>query len=276
MSPKKNSVWKRWVTVLFTSWQSERYLELCELVPALPLSVLPAWESVNELRNECMKRCVGDHAHELAGISRKAGKNHYTGQDLTNWITRYYRGGCTLSNDKKTGVMHCDIAIVNKCLRERNIACDGFNGEGRRLCMQGILQLEHEYTKMTMYMRDQRFSSTHPSALGIPMDRIILCLLHLHLPMRTHEKVLSLLLAAACEGRTIKKSKPILDAIVVILRRIGKMSDTWTYKMDEKNTSMVQKIKLPWDQSKTIFKEGNMKDLSHIVRLIKRGCAWGR
>ena len=249
----------------FLEWQSERYLELCQLVPALPLTVLPAWENVDELRNECMKRCVGDHAHELPGISRKSGKNYYTGQDLTDWITRYCRGGCTLSNDKKTGVMHCSIAIVNKCLRERNIACDGLNVEGRRLRMQGILQLEHEYTKMTLYMRDHRFSPTHPSALGIPMDRIILCLLHL--PMRTHEKVLNLLFAAACEGRTIKKSTPILDAIVVILRRIGKLPDVWTYKMDEKNTSIVQKIKLAWDQSKLIFKEGNMKDLTHIVRL---------
>ena len=161
--------------------------------------------------------------------------------------------------------MHCDISIVNKCLQERHISYRSLNVEGRRFRMLGILQLEQEYTKITMYMRDHRFSPTHPSAIGIPMDRIILCLLHL--PMRTHEKVLNLLFSAACEGRTIKKSKPILDAIVVILRRIGKLSETWTYKMDEKNTSIVQKIKLAWYQSKLIFKEANMKDLAHIVRL---------
>ena len=118
---------------------------------------------------------------------------------------------------------------------------------------------------MTMYMRDNRFSPTHPSANVIPMDRIILCLLHL--PMRTHEKVLTLLFQSACENRTHKKSKPILDAMVVILRRLGNMSDNWTYKMDEKNTTIVQKIKLHWDQSKGIFKTQNLKALKYIVKL---------
>ena len=161
--------------------------------------------------------------------------------------------------------MHCDIAIVTKCLTERKVACRGMNDLTKRQRMQSILQLEHEFTKMTMYMRDNRFSPTHPSSLGIPMDRIILCLLHL--PMRTHEKVLTLLFHSACEHRTHKKSKPILDAMVVILRRLGNMSENWTYKMDEKNTTIVQKIKLHWDQSKTIFKPENLKDLQHIVKL---------
>jgi hypothetical protein len=131
--------------------------------------------------------------------------------------------------------------------------------------MLGILQLEQELTKMTMYIRDERFSPTHPSARGIPLDRIILCLLHL--PMRTHEKVLTLLFHSACENRTVAKSKPILDAMVGILRRLGNMSDKWTYKMDEKNTTIVQKIKLHWDQSKTIFKEANLKDLKYVIKL---------
>ena len=146
----------------FLEWQSERYLQLCQLVPALPLTVLPAWENVDELRKECMKRCVGAHAHELPGISRKSGKNYYTGQDLTDWITRYCRGGCTLSNDQKTGVMHCSIAIVNKCLRERNIACDGLNVEGRRLRMQGILQLEHESCAIIVSVQHILVRSVYP------------------------------------------------------------------------------------------------------------------
>jgi hypothetical protein len=81
------------------------------------------------------------------------------------------------------------------------------NDFSKRHRMQSILQLEQEFTKMTMYMRDKRFSATHPSSLGIPMDRIILCLLHL--PMRTHEKVLTSLFHSACEHRTHEKSKPI-------------------------------------------------------------------
>ena len=249
----------------FLAWQTERYSELCQLVPNMPLSVLPAWESVDELRRECMKRCVGEHASELKAISRTSGKNHYTGQALTNWILQYCRSGCTLSNDGNTGVMQCNIGIVTKCLTERKVSCRGMNDVRKRQRMQSILQLEQEFTKMTMYMRDKRFSPTHPSSLGIPMDRIILCLLHL--PMRTHEKVLTLLFHSACEHRTHKKSKPILDAMVVILRRLGNISENWTYKMDEKNTTIVQKIKLHWDQSKTIFKRENLKDLEHIVKL---------
>jgi hypothetical protein len=161
--------------------------------------------------------------------------------------------------------MHCEIGIVNKCLAERKVSCQGMDDASKRLRMQGILQLEHEYTKMTMYLRDERFSPTHSSSKAIPMDRIILCLLHL--PMRTHEKVLTLLFYSACENRTYKKSKPILDAMVVILRRLGKMSQNWTYKMDEKNTTIVQKIKLHWDQLKGIFKTENLKDLKYIVKL---------
>jgi hypothetical protein len=68
----------------FLAWQTERYKELCELIPDLPLSVLPAWESVQELRHECMKRCVGDYASQLKAIYRTSGHNHYTGADLTN------------------------------------------------------------------------------------------------------------------------------------------------------------------------------------------------
>jgi hypothetical protein len=55
--------------------------------------------------------------------------------------------------------------------------------------------------------------------------------------------------------------------MVVILRRLGNMSDNWTYKMDEKNTTIVQKIKLHWDQSKGIFKTQNLKALKYIVKL---------
>ena len=137
--------------------------------------------------------------------------------------------------------MHCAIAIVKQCLRERNIAVS--NSEPHislRLQMQKILQVEAEFAKMTMYMRDERF--TEGLANSIPLDRLILCTLHC--PMRTHEKVLTLLLEQCCMNRLPKQSKPILDAIAVILRRLGKLGNEWTYKMDEDNASRVQKIKM--------------------------------
>jgi hypothetical protein len=37
----------------FLQWQSERYAELSQLVPEFPLTSLPAWEDVKQLRKEC-------------------------------------------------------------------------------------------------------------------------------------------------------------------------------------------------------------------------------
>ena len=250
----------------FLTWQGERYAELCELVPGIPLTALPAWTTVEELRHECIIRCVGKHASELDAISRKSGKGSFSGQDLTSWIFDYCRGGCTLSNDLDTGVMHCDFAIVRKCLLERKKAVRGNCDEhARRLEMQKILQLEEEYSKMTLCMRDQRFRSDHSSAQGVPVDRLIICILHC--PMRTHEKVLSLLMQQACFNKTPKNSRPILDKIVVILRRVGKLPDTWTYKMDDTNKSHIAKIKMHFDQSKYIFTEEHLNELKDIIRL---------
>jgi hypothetical protein len=78
----------------FLAWQTNRYSELCDLVPEQPLSVLPAWESVDQLRRECIKRCVGEHVGELENISRLTGPKHFTGQDLSNCTSRRSRRSC--------------------------------------------------------------------------------------------------------------------------------------------------------------------------------------
>jgi hypothetical protein len=133
--------------------------------------------------------------------------------------------------------------------------------------MQKILQLEAEFAKMTMYMRDKRFIEGQGDS--IPLDRLILCTLHC--PMRTHEKVLTLLMQQCCMNRLPKKSKPLLDALAVILRRIGNLGDEWTYQMDEDNASRVQKTKMHWDQSKHIFKTEHLSQLNNIIRLAVPG-----
>ena len=251
----------------FLTWQKERYAQLCDLVPAVPLTCLPAWENVDQLREECILRCVDDYACDLQAISRKKGTGTLRSEELTNWIMKYCRGGCTLSNDLETGVMNCDIRIVKRCLADRRVVGnnDLLDEHSLRLKMQGILQLEMEYTKMKMYMRDNRFSPEHPSVVsGIPLDRLLICILHC--PMRTHEKILTMLMQSACHNRVLKKSLPILDAIAVIIRRIGNLGDEWTYKLDDKSGG-VQKIKMHWDQSKHIFKTEHMADLKKIIRL---------
>jgi hypothetical protein len=253
-------------TVEFLKWQRERYSELCALVPNIPLTKLPAWTTVDELRHECMERCVGERAWELPVISRRTGKGAYTAEKLTNWIMQYCRGGCTLSNDKDTGVIFCDLGIVRKCLLERGIhIAYGVTDASLRLQMQEILQLEDEYARMTLAIRDSRFDPGHPSAQAVPVERLIVCMLHC--PMRTHEKVLTMLMQSACQHRTLQKSKPILDSIAAIIRQIGNLPDTWTYKMDDGNKGTVAKVKMHFDQSKHIFAKANMGELKKIIRL---------
>ena len=254
-------------TPSFLRWQKERHAELCELVPAAPLTCLPVWENVNQLREECILRCVDEYACDLGAISKRSGAGTLRAEELTNWILKYCRGGCTLSNDLETGVMHCDIAIVKSGLAVRRVpVSDGKkDAQSLRLQMQGILQLELEYAKSKMYIRDDRFSPDHPSGAGIPLNRLIICILHC--PMRTHEKILTLLLQNACHSRVAKKSRPLLDVIAGTIRRLGHLGDEWSVKMEEDNSSKVQKIKMHWDHSKHIFKTEHMSDLKKIIRL---------
>jgi hypothetical protein len=117
---------------------------------------------------------------------------------------------------------------------------------------------------MTLHMKDERFNASNGGAQSIGVKRLVLCLLHL--PMRTHEKVLTLLLQHACQNRLPKKSTPILDEMVAIIRRLAKLKVTWTYKWNKASTS-VEKVKLHWDQSKLIFTLANMEHLTTLVRL---------
>jgi hypothetical protein len=82
----------------FLVWQSNRYLELCQLVPEFPLSSLPVWEDVAQLREECLKRCVGPLAGCRSKIAKKSGKGKMTAMELSDWIMRATRDDATLSN----------------------------------------------------------------------------------------------------------------------------------------------------------------------------------
>jgi hypothetical protein len=249
----------------FLAWQRERYSELCKLVPEFPLSSLPVWEDVAQLREECLKRCVGPLAGWRSKISKKSGKGTMTAMELSDWIMRATRDDATLSNSQTTGVMFCPIHVVQASLTTRKVQYSTkTDGRTLRLQLRGILQLEQEHSRMTMHMKDERFSATHASLSTISVKRIILCLLHL--PMRTHEKVITLLLQHACQHRLPKNSTPILEEMVAIIRSLAKLKGTWTYKWNKSSTS-VEKVKLHWDQSKHIFKEKNMGALKRLVEL---------
>ena len=256
-------------TVEFLEWQGQRYVELSRLVPEFPLTSLPAWEDVAQLRRECLKRCVGRWSGWRPKIE-KCGKGQMTGADLSDWIMRYTRDDATLSHSIDTGVMYCPIKIVIASLAARKIIANS-RGVGKgihlRLQLRSIIQLEQEYTRMTMHMRDQRFTPSHVSAKAVPIERLLICVLHC--PMRTHEKVITLLLQQACQNRLPNKSVPILNEIVVILRSLGKLKDAWTYEWIS-GAKCVSKVKLHWDQSKRIFSEDNMVSLIAIIRLAIR------
>ena len=250
----------------FLAWQKERYCELSKLVPEFPLSSLPPWANVAQLRDECLKRCVGPLAGFRARIGKTSGKDKMTARELSDWIFRATRDDATLSNSKETGVMYCPMRVVEASLKSRKVNIrPGTDPLMVRLKLRDILKLEQEYSRMTMHMQDERFGANHASANAITMERLVLCLLHL--PMRTHEKVLTLLLQHACQNRTPTKSTPILDEMVLIIRRLAKLKgSTWTYVWNKASTC-VEKVKLHWDQSKHIFQDTNMGDLSTLVRL---------
>jgi hypothetical protein len=117
-----------------------------------------------------------------------------TGQALSDWILKYMRDDATLSESKATGVIYCPMQIVLPSLVSRKIKvhqrATGTIGLCLRLQLSAVLQLEQEYTRMTLHMCDTRFSSSHVSANAIPLERLISCVLHC--PMRTHEKVLTM------------------------------------------------------------------------------------
>jgi hypothetical protein len=250
-------------TTEFLTWQRERYTELCRLVPVFPLSSLPAWEDVQQLREECLKRCVGPWAGYRAQIARKSGKNTMTGRELSDWIFRATRDDATLSNSLLTGVMYCPISVVIASLQSRKVTiARGKSDLFLRVHLRDILQLEQELTRMTLHMKDTRFSESHHKSISV--ERLVLCMLHL--PMRTHEKLLTLLLQHACHNKTPKKSTPILDEMVSIIRRLAKLRATWTYKWNKASTC-VEKVKMHWDQSKHIFRSQNLEDLKKLVKL---------
>ncbi len=67
----------------FLRWQKGRHAQLCELVTAEPLTCLPVWENVNQLREECILRCVGEYACDLGAIPKRSGTGTLRAEELT-------------------------------------------------------------------------------------------------------------------------------------------------------------------------------------------------
>jgi len=64
-----------------------------------------------------------------------------------------------------------------------------------------------------------------------------------------------------------KVVSPRLGELTDILRQLGSLGETWTHQWEEGNSKALKKIKLPFDQSKRIFKLENLVPLQGCVDL---------
>ena len=126
------------------------------------------------------------------------------------------------------------------------------DGENRHT-LEMQLREEEEYLKLQMYLRDERFAhslKTDPQFHNKFYKTIIDVL---HMPMRTNEKVLTLLYEEVTQGAHKAQVTSVLNNLTPIVRRLGELGEHWTHQFEEKNSKAIKKFKLPYDQSRKIF-----------------------
>jgi len=137
----------------------------------------------------------------------------------------------------------------------------------QREALELCLREEEEYIKVQMYVKDNRFKDllTEPGHRS-ELHKTIIDMLHC--PMRTNEKVLNLLYAEILQGAHKGETKEALESLTVALRRVGDLPPSFGHKFEKKNTKVLQKMKLPYDQSRKIFgvhQLHNLRELVHIA-----------
>ena len=149
-------------------------------------------------------------------------------------------------------------------LRLRNIPHAHMEASEKRHTLELLLREEEEYLKLQMYIRDDRFLELDkdPTMRG-QLHKIILDMLHC--PMRTNEKVLTLLYEAVLQGAHKAQATIVLNDLTPIIRRLGSLGDLWTHKFEDDSTKVLQKFKLPYDQSRKIFAVSQLNGLREAV-----------
>jgi hypothetical protein len=141
----------------------------------------------------------------------------------------------------------------------------------RRLLVER-LQLEEEYERLTMYLRDNRFDPNVMKTKWEP-GRVILDMLHC--PMRMNEKVLFLLYNAAMNRLPDKALwQPVLDSMTLLIRRMGSLPHTWTHNIEAKKNKSGVELKhkllvfhMDYDVSKCIFNYDKTAALYEVIDL---------
>jgi hypothetical protein len=232
----------------FLEWESLRqaYLE-ANVKPRIPPTNRPYYECFESLKEQCLLRC------KTVGETTKVTKIK-TIATLEKWLGAEgrTREGCDLSCNIHTGIRICPLSLVREDLQLRGIAHMDMTNDNQRHALELLLREEEEYLKMHMYVRDNRFKELHnDTGLRGELHKVILDVLHC--PMRTNEKVLTLLYEEVLNGAHKAETTQTLQLLTDHLRRVGDLSASWGHKFEKKNTKILQKFKMPHDQSRRLF-----------------------
>jgi hypothetical protein len=158
------------------------------------------------------------------------------------------------------------LEIVEEDLRLRNIPHADMDSTEKRHTLELLLREEEEFLKLQMYLRDDRFNELEkdPSLWG-QLHKIIPDMLHC--PMRTNEKVLTLLYEQVLQGAHKAQASIVFNELTPIIRRLGSLGELWTHKFDADSTKVLQKFKLPYDQSRKIFAVSQLDGLREAVHV---------
>jgi hypothetical protein len=251
----------------FLEWEAARLAYLKENVgPRIPKSCKPYYTSLDSLRAQCLSRCT--LAKDFTHVNRTK-----TYAALERWLLAEgrTREGCDLSCNIHTGIRICPLPLVLEDLRLRGIVSAGLTATEQRQALESLLREEEEFLKLDMYVRDHRFTDLlHESGHRTELHKTIIDMLHC--PMRTNEKVLNLLYEEVTQGKHKAETKNTLDSLTEAIRRVGDLPPSFRHKFEKKNTKVLEKIKLPYDQSRKIFAIEKLPCLRELVHIAVPPC----
>ena len=246
----------------FLAWETARLAYLKENVaPRIPKSCKPYYTNLESLRDQCLSRCR--EAKDFKHVTKTK-----TYAALERWLLAEgrTREGCDLSCNIHTGIKICPLSLVREDLRLRGVVSVGLTEIDERKALESLLREEEEYLKLDMYVRDHRFTDLlHDSGHRSELHKTIIDMLHC--PMRTNEKVLNLLYEEVTQGAHKAETKSTLDCLTEAIRRVGELPPSFRHKFEKKNTKVLEKIKLPYDQSRKIFAIEQLPRLRELVHI---------
>ncbi len=112
------------------------------------------------------------------------------------------------------------MAVVAEDLRLRNVRHARMTDTQKRHTLEKLLREEEELMRLQMYLRDERFTQAlendpdHHNKLNKTLLDV------LHMPMRTNEKVLTLLYEEVTQGAHKAQASSVLNELTPIIRRL--------------------------------------------------------